>query len=229
MSIPVVLVSFSLQRKIDPIHWEHCAHDVTQSMSLLLRLKIIQNCVVNKIFPSQNWRWVKKNFCALKFVIDFMSSGVEDDGMSYVNICIHWWYLILIWCTCFSLLLSFLPCQSLICFTLVLRFTNKDVHEPCFLSFAPCSPWASPILLERCLIWGHHAFNCLCSCRNVHLSIKCCQSECKCSNPPQVTLTVGVRSQSSAPRGKGFYKGSYWLFAEGSAWMRTLTFFCIVW
>ncbi len=89
-------------------------------------------------------------------------------------------------------------------FTLVLRFTNKDVHEPCFLSFTPCSPWASPILLERCLIWGHHAFNCLCSCRNVHLSIKCCQSELKCSNPPQVTLTVGVRSQSSAPQRKGF-------------------------
>lgn len=67
---------------------EYCAHDVTQSMSLLLRLKIIQNCVVNKIFPSQNWCWVKKNCCALKCVIDFMSSSVEDDGMSYVNICI---------------------------------------------------------------------------------------------------------------------------------------------
>lgn len=88
MSIPVVLVSFALQRKKDPIHWEYCAHDVTQSMSLLLRLKIIQNCVVNKIFPSQNWCWVKKNCCALKCVIDFMLSGVEDDGMSYVNICI---------------------------------------------------------------------------------------------------------------------------------------------
>lgn len=88
MSIPVVLVSFALQRKRDTIHWEYCAHDVTQSMSLLLRLKIIQYCAVNNIFPSQNWCWVKKNVCALECATDFMSSSVEDAGMSYVNICI---------------------------------------------------------------------------------------------------------------------------------------------
>ncbi len=142
----------------------------------------------------------------------------------------HWYYLVLVWCSCFSLLLSFLPCQSLFCFALVLRLTNKDIRVPCFLSFATCSPWASPILLERGPMWGHHTFNCLCSCRNVHLSIKCCQSDRKSVqiHPRSHSWWVCVHSLVP-PRGKGFYKGSYWLFAEGAAWMRTLTFFCIVW
>lgn len=140
MSIPVVWVSFALQRKRDPIHWEYCAHDVTQSMSLLLRPNIIQYYAVNNIFPSPKWCWVK-NFCVLECVID-MTSSVEDDGMSYIR-CkylhpprkeLHrWWYLVLIWCTCFSLLLSFSPCQSLVCFPWFSGWQTKASKCPVFL------------------------------------------------------------------------------------------------
>lgn len=42
-------------------------------------------------------------------------------------------------------------------------------------------------------------------------------------------IAVGVRSSSSAPQRKGSDKGSYWLFAKGSAWMRALTFLFVVW
>lgn len=77
----------------------------------------------------------------LESVID-MTSSVEDDGMSYIRCKYlhpprkelhHWWYLVLIWCTCFSLLLSFSPCQSLVCFPWFSSWQTKASMCPVFL------------------------------------------------------------------------------------------------
>lgn len=87
MSIQVVLVSFAQQRKRDPIHWEYCAHDVTQATSLLLKLKVIRYGIASDIFPPLKWYWVEKNvLCSC--LCYWHAIQCCRWGTTYVNICI---------------------------------------------------------------------------------------------------------------------------------------------
>lgn len=56
MSIPLVWVSFALQKKRDPIHWEYCAQDVTQVLfteALIHSVLCCEQYSISKVMLSE--------------------------------------------------------------------------------------------------------------------------------------------------------------------------------